>query len=229
LALDRAPITAGPFAARVGGDLHVWWESSAPAGSTHQLYVDGRLAYFGPDRRAVVPPPPGRPFLVVGVVPAADAQEHHGADLPPPPGGGEFARLTWEGGTYLDPRLVGFRMYQGATPGAAVDYARPVAAIPAYPAGIICDGYGVGGYGKGGYGAAAGSYAWTSGRLAPGTWHFGVRPYNTAGVEGAAYEWSVAIGGPPAPPARFADGSRLHSAYDPTTRTVTITWNPPAY
>src|SRR5206468_10702187 len=101
-----------------------------------------------------------------------------------------------------------------------------LADMTAYPQGLPMDGYGLGGFGTGGFGEAAGTYTWTSGPLAAGTWSFAVKPYDTAGNLGTAQTASVAIAAPPREPGLFPDGiNRLHYRMIAGPRAV-LTWNP---
>jgi hypothetical protein len=142
------------------------------------------------------------------------------------------ASLSWLGGTYLDPSglddIQGFLIYGSDVPGGPIDYATPLATVPAYPGGWISDGFGLGGFGQGGFGRSATSYGWESGPLSSGTWSFAVVPYDVAGnsrVPGQVA--TVAISQAPLPPAASADGSLLSYLYaGPTTRTATLTWQP---
>ena len=65
----------------------------------------------------------------------------------------------------------------------------------------------MGGYGTGGWGSVAGSYAWTSGPLAAGSWSFAVKPYDKAGNLGTGTVTAVTIAGTAAEPAVGADGT----------------------
>jgi hypothetical protein len=100
----------------------------------------------------------------------------------------------------------------------------PLANIPAYTNGMTTAGFGMGGFGVGGFGSASASYSWTSAPLAGGDWTFAVVAYDTAGNPGAPAFQAVTIIAPPAPPALFADGERLH--YAVTGGAIVLTWNP---
>jgi hypothetical protein len=88
--------------------------------------------------------------------------------------------------------------------------ATPLANLPAYTNGITTTGFGMGGFGSGGFGSASGSYSWTSAPLTGGIWSFAVAAYDTAGNVGTPALVSVTIVAPPAPPALFSDGERIH-------------------
>ena len=102
--------------------------------------------------------------------------------------------------------------------------ATPLANIPAYTNGMTTAGFGMGGFGAGGFGSASASYSWTSAPLPGGDWTFAVVAYDTAGNLGAPAFESITIIAPPAPPALFADGERLH--YAVTGGAIVLTWNP---
>lgn len=190
-------------------DLAVSWASTAPAGTVYQVYVDRRLAWHGAGRSAVVPHPAGPVRIEVGTVLPGEASLDLSAQLPAVPGGGSRVALRWLGGSFLDPGLVGFRVYSGSTPGGAVDYSHPVGSVTAYPQGVVNDGFGLGPFGQGGFGRSAGTYSWASDPLTAGAWHFAVKPFNAAGNEGTAVTWTVTVVGPPRPVARNAAGVRL--------------------
>lgn len=213
-------ISARPFDA----DLFLSWSSSAPAGTTFQVYADGVLSWHGAELSCVVPLPSHRVRVDVGAVAAGEGKTDFSAGLTPPPGTGSRARLTWTGGNYLDPdgSLRGFHIYGEATPGGGIAYGTPLGFVAAYPGGRGTDGFGMGGFGSGGFGSGSGSYSWTSDPLISGTWNFGVKPVGTAGNEGTATTASVAISVPPAPPAADANGKRLTYTY--LSGTVTLNW-----
>ena len=108
--------------------------------------------------------------------------------------------------------------------GAGSTTRRPSQQITAYPGGILTDGYGLGGFGQGGFGRAASLYQWTSDALGSGVWSFAVVSFDAAGNQGAGSVSSVAITAPPRPPAAYPDGSRLQYTYNPSNRTVTLSW-----
>jgi hypothetical protein len=216
-------------AVRDDAELLISWSSAEPAGSeVYQVYRDGVLAWHGRERSCALPPgPPGVPVrFYVGVVDPADAATDFGASLPA--GMPRRVRLTWVGGSYEGHELDGFHVYAGTAPGSAVAYAAPLATVPAYPGGVVLDGYGLGGYGLGGYGAAASSYSWVSAPLAGGVWHFGVKPFGRSGNEGLTEEVTATVTAPPDPPGRDARGRRLTLTYDPATHKATLHWLSPA-
>jgi hypothetical protein len=168
----------------VGGVL-IQWSSSAPAGTTYQVYVARKLVWHGTAKRAIVPLPAAKARIDIGTVGVGEGMTDFSSSLAAATN--DRAELTWLGGTYLDATgnddVAGFRVYSSAVAGGAVDYTNRLASIPAYDGGIIADGYGAGGYGQGGYGKAASSYAWTSDPLGNGVWTFAIRPVDFAGNE----------------------------------------------
>lgn len=211
---------------RDGVDLLVSWTSSAPPGTTFQLYAAGMLAWHGFARSAVLPAPrPGvRTRFEVGTVAADEGLADFSADLPVPDGGGTRVSLGWQGGRHLGADILGFYVYSGTTAGGAVSYAAPVATVAAYPQGLYTDGYGMGGYGSGGYGSSASTYSWTSGPLSGGTWNFAVKSFDAAGNLGTARTTSAVVAAPPNPPAANAAGKRLTYVYNSTSHVATLSW-----
>jgi hypothetical protein len=102
--------------------------------------------------------------------------------------------------------------------------ATPLANLPAYTSGMTTAGFGMGGFGAGGFGSASASYSWTSGPLTGGDWTFAVVAYDTAGNLGTPNFNTTTILAPPAPPALFSDGKRLHAVV--TGGAIVLTWNP---
>lgn len=211
-----------------GTTLQLSWTSTAPAGTTFQVYVARRLAWSGTARWVSLTMPDSRVRVDVGVVGAGEGDVDFSASLP----GATADRVTlsWLGGSYLDPTgdddVQGFRVFGSPGPGAAVDYSTPLAEIAAYPRGVPIDGYGVGGFGQGGFGRAASTYSWTSRSLDGGDWTFAVASFDAAGNLGEPTVATTTIAAPPRPPAASPDGSRLRCSYDPATRRATLTWNP---
>jgi len=219
-----------------GPDLFVAWTSTEPAGTTFQVYVDRRLAWYGASRRCHVPIPAGslgrNVWIEVGAVGPDDPTRDHSSSLVAPGGRSERAQLSWSGGTYLDPTgrddLGGFRVYASPAPGTPVDPTSAVASVAAYPGGWINDGFGKGGFGATGFGRAATPYRWRSGPLASGVWQFAVVPFDEAGnARGVGQVASVTIKAAPRPPAQAPGGPRLTSAYSgPADRRATLQWLP---
>jgi hypothetical protein len=217
-------------------DLLVTWNSTASEGTTFQVYVDHRLSWFGRSRICHVPVPAGASgrnvWVDVGTVNGGEAPLDFSSSLASLALGADTVELSWSGGTYLDTTghddVQGFRVYRSSGPGAALDLSAPLAVVPAYPGGWVSDGFGIGGFGLGGFGRAAGSYSWSSGPLAAGTWLFRVVPYDRSGTErGSGQETSAVVAAPPRPPAPAPGGERLTYAYSgPDTRLVTLQWLP---
>ena len=215
-------------AARSGTDLLVTWDSTAPAGTIYQVYLDGDPVRHGTGLEARVPFPVHTTGRVdVFAVGPGESGVDFTATLPPPPWGHSRATLGWDGGTYLGDDIASYRVYSSAAPGGAVDLTAPVAVVTAYDQGVVDDGFGQGGFGGGGFGLAASSYSWRSDPLAPGVWSFQVHAVDDAGNESTAAAATVTVAGPPGPPALGPGGVRVTGAYDKATGRVTLSWNPP--
>ena len=235
MAFSQAGIS-GVRVALDGADLFVSWSASAPPGSTFQVYVDRRLAWYGTSTRCHVPIPAGdsgcNTWVEVCTVGADEPTQDYSSSLVAPGGRSERAGLSWAGGTYLDPTgrddIQGFWIYQGPAPGQPVAMTSAVDSVVAYPGGWINDGFGKGGFGDAGFGRASTAYEWQSGPLASGVWQFAVVPYDKAGnAQGPGQVASVTINAAPLPPARAAGGVRLTSTYSgPTGRQLTLHWLP---
>ena len=219
-----------------GPEFFMSWNSPAPTGTIFQVYVDGRLAWYGTALRCYTPMPAGASgrnvWVDVGTVDAGEAQNDFSAGLASASNGGPQVEFSWPGGTYLDTTgnndVQGFRIYRGDSPGASVDWSVPIGDVPAYPGGWICDGFGLGGFGLGGFGRAASMYTWTSVGLASGVWQFAVVPYDREGNNrGTGQAVSVTVTAAPRPPAPSANGSRLSYSYSgPGSKQVTLNWLP---
>jgi len=223
---DQSTITEVKPPAWDGSAVQLEWTSTAPLGTVFQVYVARALVWHGTARWVSIPMPSSQVRIDIGVVRAGAESTDFSAQLPAAPG--DRARLSWLGGSYLDPTgkddVAGFRVYGETAPGGGIDYSRTLAEIRAYPGGILTDGYGLGGFGQGGFGRSASSYEWTSTALSSGVWSFAVVSVDAAGNPGVPAVTSVTILAPPRPPAAFPDGSRLKSTYNPSARTVTLSW-----
>jgi hypothetical protein len=219
-----------------GPDLFVDWSSTVPAGTTFQVYVDRRLAWYGASRCCHVPIPAGglgrNIWVEVGTVGADEPTRDYTSSLVAPGGRTERARLSWAGGSYLDPSgqddIQGFRIYQSTTPGGSIDLTAAVDTVIAYPGGWINDGFGKGDFGGGGFGRASTLYRWQSGPLTSGVWAFAVIPFDKAGNNaGVGQALSLTISAAPRPPAMDAGGTRLISTYSgPSNPQFTLNWLP---
>lgn len=207
-----------------GADLRVSWTADPPAGAIYQVYVDGSLQYHGTSPWCSIPMPTSLASIAIGTVGPQDGTTDFSATIPAAPS--TQALLTWTGGTYEAADISGFYVFGGGGPGLPVDFTNAIATIPAYTAGMISDGFGLGGFGLGGFGAASASYSWQSGSLSAGTWNFAVVPYDQAGNLGTITTTSVAISCPPLPPAPYADMTRLKYTFNPVTEEITLSWNP---
>lgn len=205
------------------GLMTLSWVSTAPAGTWYQIYINLKLVWDGQITTDVTVAVPSGPVnsCDIGTVAAGEQLTDFSSTIA---GSNLFATLTWLGGSFESPDLVGFYVYQGLVAGGAVSFVKPVATIQAYPQGIVADGYGYGGYGQGGYGQSAGAYKWTSAALASGMWNFAVSPFDSAGNIGTPRTCSVPISAPPLEPAANAAGARLTYIYNPTLREVTLDW-----
>lgn len=218
-----------------GTELFVTWSSSTP-GACYQVYIDRRLSWAGRSRRCHIPLPPGASgrniWVDVGTVAIQESMVDFSTQWPTATGLTTRARLTWKGGTYLDPSglndVRGFRIYGSPAPGAAVDFTTILGVVSAYPGGWISDGFGMGGFGDGGFGRSASTYKWESAFLASGVWSFAVVTYDRAGnSRGTGQLASVTIQEAPLPPSSSAGGVRLSYQYSgPVTRLATLTWQP---
>jgi hypothetical protein len=213
MSFDQSVITDATVA--VDGDaLRVSWTTTAPAGTTYQVYLDGALAWSGTATAAVLPWPGDDVRVDVGAVGAGEGSTDFSADLDPSLPAWGTVQLSWPGGQYLagDAPLVGYRVYQSPAAGAAVDFSAEVGDVAAAPQSLPGGGFGAGGFGSGGFGVAESTFAWSSRRLGGGTWTFAVVTYDSAGNSGPATTTTVTIAAPPKPPG--ADGSGRRLAYD---------------
>ena len=219
-----------------GSDLFVAWSSTVPVGTTFQVYIDRRLAWYGVAQHCHVPIPSeglGRNIWVeVATVGSNEPTTDYSSSLVAPGGRTERVRLSWSGGTYLDPSgqddIQGFQIYQSVAPGMAVNMTAAVDTVISYPGGWINDGFGKGEFGGGGFGRAATTYNWQSGPLGSGVWQFAVVPFDKSGnIQGVGQPVAVTINAAPRPPAMNADGTRLTSAYaGPSNSQLTLNWLP---
>jgi len=219
-----------------GPDLFVAWSSSVPAGTTFQIYVDRRLTWYGRSQHCHVPIPAqgiGRNIWVeVGTVGPNESTTDYSSELIAPGARTERARLSWSGGTYLDPSghddIQAFQIFQSSVAGASVNMAVAIDSVTAYPGGWVNDGFGKGGFGEGSFGRAATIYNWQSGPLGSGVWQFAVVPVDKAGnLQGVGQVASVTISAAPRPPALDASGTRITAAYSKLSRPqLTLNWLP---
>lgn len=223
MAFDQSPITA-VVARPDARELLVSWTSTAAAGTVYQVYLNNVLTWHGTTTFAHLPMPSGRNTAIsVGTVGSSEAETDFSADLPALTQPSKL--LSWEGGTFLGSDISGFRIYGSASAGGAVDYTKILSTIPAYPAGVKTDGYGLGGYGHGGYGRSASVYSWRTPTLGNGTWTFAVVAYDKAGNQ-LASPTTVAftIAAAPRPPAVNSANQRLTFSYDATSHVATLNW-----
>ena len=218
-----------------GPEFFVRWTSSAPHGTCFQVYVDGRLNWSGTSRLCYVPIPAGAAgrnvWVDVATVAVAEARVDFSSELASSSrGGGGAVRISWMGGTYLDPSgrgdVQGFHLYRSPAAGLPIDFTAPIAEVAAYHGGPITDGFGLGGFGLGGFGQVSTSHAWSTGGLSGGLWHFAVVPFDREGNDrGSGQTVSVTVHAAPRPPGLRPDKSRLDYTYSgPQSRLVTLAW-----
>jgi len=226
MAFDQSSITSLSLH-QSGGDLVVAWTSSEPVGATFQVYLNHGLAWIGRGRKAVLPVPAGSTnhTVDVGVVDAGETRTDFGPTLSSPAWGASFPRLTWEAGLHLGLGLDRFLIYRSLVAGGAVSYSAPIATVPAFPGGVVTDGYGMGGYGSGGYGHVSGSYVWVGAPLASGVWTFAVAACDVAGNQVASPSTvAITITVAPRAPAPNSAGLRLTRTYSAGTAKATLSW-----
>jgi hypothetical protein len=232
---DPTAIVDGPWLRQTAHhELRVAWSSSAPPGTTFQVYIDRRLAWSGTATVAFFPVPLDHARVWVGSVWPGEETTDFGADLIDPYGDGDRANLSWYGGRYLDPNLVSFQIVGGPSAAGAgrggagrggAGSGGEAAIVPASHSGVWRDGAGRGRAGRGGAGYAEVSYSWQSGPLTSGSWTFTVAPVGLAGIVGPPASIMVTIMAPPGPPAPLSlGGPRVNYTYDPSTRIASIVW-----
>lgn len=192
-----------------GAVLRLSWRSTAPDGSSHQVYVGRDLAWSGAATTAEVPIPSDSARVTVGAVGPGEESADFSASLPPVPA--SRARLSWTGGTADGTDLAGFRIYGEPSPGGGVDYDSPLADVQAAAAGFAeVD-------------ASTTTYTWTSPPYKTGEWTFAVVPYDAVGNAGTPTTTTVGLTAPPAE-VPLVDGRRLTRFYDQSTHSLTIGW-----
>ena len=213
---------------RIGTTLKLSWSTSSTPGTVlSQVYVDKVLSWFGPGTSCYIAVPTEGSYIDIGEVGLGEGPVDFSSSLPAQPK--RRAYLDWPGGSYLDldGDMAGFHVYQSPKAGAAIDYTKVIADIPAYVSDFTTDGYGLGPYNGGGWGLSESEYEWTSGILTSGTWYFGVKAYDTAGNESTALETSVNVCVPPKEVPPFeSDNLRLHYTYNQSLFEVTLLWQP---
>jgi hypothetical protein len=224
MGFSQSTITAVNPPVYTGFQVSLSWQTSSPAGTWFQIYIDAALAWWGQTTAARIALPNSGPVRVdIGtVLPGEEQTSFSGSLTPPPP---NQASLSWLGGTFLDTDIAGFQIFGsdtaggfgvngfGSGPFGEIDLTEALADIIAYPSGVYTDGFGLGGFGGGGFGQSAGTYIWTSEPLTRGNWSYAVLPYDSAGNLGTAALTGVTITCPPLPPALFSDNTRLHYTY----------------
>jgi hypothetical protein len=236
MGFSQSTITAVNPPLYSGFQVFLSWETTSPAGTWFQIYINQALAWWGQTTSArLVLGTIGPVRVDIGTVLPGEEQTSFAADLPSAPA--RRAELSWLGGTFEAPDIAGFQVWYSAAapvgygdggfgggPYGGITLTTLEASITAYPSGIMTDGFGMGGFGLGGYGEAAGTYTWTSDPLSSGTYWYAVVPFDSAGNLGTPAATSVAIHCPPLEPALFDDGTRLHYTYNAGDFEVTLNW-----
>ncbi len=220
MSFSQATLVGQPVLAAVGSHLRVSWQTTAPAGTLWQVYLNRKLAWRGKSRSVLFPLPRDRVEVEVGSVAPGEGATDFSAMLPA--GAPDKALLQWDG----DPAMSAFRVYGSSVAGGPVVYTKPLGIVAATVAGVDLTGWGNGGWGSGYWGHSFASYSWTSGRLSTGVWSFDVVPVDQAGNEAARATTpiTVTITAAPSPPAFLPGGTRLSYTFNATTRVPTLTW-----
>jgi hypothetical protein len=192
---------------RVGSELQISWVSSAPSGTSYQIYLNHVLVWSGEETTALLPWPSGPIDADVGTVEPGEEAVDFSSTLPAVTA--EYCELQWTGGTSLDTGdgVAGFKIFGSPAAGQSISYATAIGSVmvdqsePTAP------------------------YAWTSGPLTTGVWQFAVVPFDLAGNLSSDHETaSVTVAAPPAPPAPNDQGIRLTYTFDPATGIATLHW-----
>ena len=221
MSLDLTTITEVHPPRPSGAGVLIAWESTSPAGTIFQVYVNRVRAWSGTERSVTLHIPAGA-SIDIGAVGADERLTDFSSSLESIPE--TRVTLTWTGGLFEGSDLSGFRVYGESHPGGGIDYTTSLGDLQAYAEGAESDGFGMGGFGEGGFGSAGGSYSWTSLPLSGGTWHFAVVPYDMTGNEGDSATIAATVIAPPGPPKRNADGVRLTYDYDSSSYQATLNW-----
>lgn len=225
MSFDPSVITEVFPPARHGSRLTLEWTTAAPDGTFFQVYLQGRLAWWGAQLVADVPSPSGLVDVQIGAVGAGEQSTDFSSSLTPI---ATRALLAWSGFG-----ATAYRVYEGAAGfglggfgfgGMGGTAATLVGTVPAIEGGYSTDGFGLAGFGQGGFGNQGGSFSWTSGPLSRGAWNFSVVPIDAAGNAGTPALSTVTITAPPRPPAPDTSGHRLAYTYDFGLKKVTLTW-----
>lgn len=223
------PVTAtdatisGVQARQSGGDVVVTWISTSPEGpdAWFHVYLDGRLAWSGRGTRAELPAPPTGRRIALDLL-EVDPTDANRPRLDALTARADRVKLEW----VASEGAVRYGVYSGSAPGDTTpDYAIELASVPADPLGMQGGGWGVGGFGEGGFGEGASTYQWISPPLASGSWTFGVRGFDGAGVAGPATLVTIAVTGAPQAPPPGTSGRRLDGLYNAGTRVLTLSWS----
>jgi len=237
MAFSQATITAVNPPTYSGFLVYISWQTTSPAGTWFQIYINRELAWWGQTTNARLTLGDTGPIRVdIGTVAPGEEQTDFSADLPAGPA--NRVQLQWLGGTFEGADIAGFQVWYsavapigfgsggfGSGPFGGVTLTTLESTITAYPAGITMDGFGFGGFGLGGFGRSASTYQWTSNPLPSGTYWYAVIPFDAAGNLGVPDMTDAVVAVPPLPPALFSDGLRLHYTFNHSTEEVTLFWN----
>lgn len=242
MAFDTSVVTE-VFQAREGSRVTLEWTSTAPAGTLYQIYLQGKLAWWGDELHATVGAPVGLVDVQIGSVAAGELTTDFsqlGLDsLSFDVGGLDAAALSlvtitnrallaWSGFGAAEYRIFegggagfdhgGFDL--GSLDGSAGTLVGTVAALES----TSSDGLDTAGFDVGGLDLLGGNFSWTSDPLMRGTWNFSVVPYDTGGAAGTPSLATVTITAPPRSPTPNTAGKRLTYTYNGTTHAVTLNW-----
>ena len=222
MSFSQSTITAVNPPTYAFGQVYLSWQTTSPAGTWFQIYVNDALTWWGQSTSArLIVPSVGVDRVNIGTVDAGEQQTDFSNSLFAAPN--RRAELNWVGGTFKGADIAGFRVYGSDSAGGPVDYTAVLADITAYPSGIYTDGFGLSGFGFGGFGESASTYSWTSDSLTSGVWSFAVVPYDQAGNPGTIAMAIFTSVVPPLAPAPYADGLRLTYTY--RAYEITLNWN----
>lgn len=207
------------------GSLLIKWASSSALGTVFQVYLNRVLAWSGTATQVSLPWPQSAVSVDIGTVLASEQFTDFSSSLAAAPN--NIVDLAWLGGTFLASDISGFYVYGSDAANNPVDYTKPLATIPAYPGGIVLDGFGMGGWNQGGFGHAASQYGWSSQPLYTGVWSYAVDVYDKAGNTSSFQTASIFLGVPPRESPPFTtDYKRLHYTLNAP---IGLGWNENGY
>ena len=220
-------------------------QTTSPAGTWFQIYINQALAWWGQTTSARLDARTTGPIRVdIGTVLAGEEQTSFASSLPSAPA--RRAELSWLGGTFESTDIAGFQVWYSAAAAGELwrrrirfdeltagrqwavrrrhaDEAR--GRDHRLPVGHLHRWLRLRRVRLGRLRSAAGTYTWTSDPLSNGVYWYAVVPYDSAGNLGTPATTSVTIEVPPLEPPLFEDDTRLHYTYDAITDEVTLYWN----